>query len=358
MLSFVKNLLVKYEQPLSILAIIAGFIPDAVFLRRVDLLPESLLLYSYLGVIGVSILLIHLYEEGKLTGAVPDFIRPWLSIILNFTFGNILSAFFIFYSRSGSLLNSWPFLLLLVLIFIGLEMSRKYRNRLVLQLGMYFFVIFSFCIFAVPLWLNAIGTNIFLISGGVSVVLFGVFAALLSLLGAKRFSESSVPVFLTTAGIYICMNAFYFLDVLPPLPLAMKEVEVYHVVEKLSTSYRVRAEPHEWYEKIMDETVHVKIGTPLYVFSSVFTPIQIKTDVVHRWEHWNNATHAWKPIATVQFPVTGGRDGGYRGFSTVPILLDGKWRVSVETPDGRFIGRVEFFVAFVQEEPYTTETIR
>ena len=36
----------------------------------------------------------------------------------------------------------------------------------------------------------------------------------------------------------------------------------------------------------------------------------------------------------------GGRDGGYRGYTTKSTPAAGRWRVNIETSDGLLIGRV------------------
>ncbi|MNT64341.1 hypothetical protein D3C72_2022330 [compost metagenome] len=47
--------------------------------------------------------------------------------------------------------------------------------------------------------------------------------------------------------------------------------------------------------------------------------------------------------------ITGGRKNGYRGFSTKANYTAGEWRISVETTDGREIGRIYFEVIKVAE---------
>jgi hypothetical protein len=43
--------------------------------------------------------------------------------------------------------------------------------------------------------------------------------------------------------------------------------------------------------------------------------------------------------------VTGGRVGGYRGNATKGNYTAGDWRISVETTDGREIGRLPFSIS-------------
>jgi hypothetical protein len=62
-------------------------------------------------------------------------------------------------------------------------------------------------------------------------------------------------------------------------------------------------------------------------------------------------------MSSVSLPVVGGRDGGYRTYSTRENPEQGKWRVNIETPHGQIIGRIYFAVSHTQTEPtLITET--
>jgi hypothetical protein len=43
-------------------------------------------------------------------------------------------------------------------------------------------------------------------------------------------------------------------------------------------------------------------------------------------------------------PVSGGREGGYRGSTVKQRVAPGDWRVDLETAHGQIIGRVSFRV--------------
>jgi hypothetical protein len=55
--------------------------------------------------------------------------------------------------------------------------------------------------------------------------------------------------------------------------------------------------------------------------------------------------------------IAGGREAGYRGYTTKSKLDPGEWRVDVETKDGRVIGRIGFHVEEGSGEPVQLETI-
>ena len=90
--------------------------------------------------------------------------------------------------------------------------------------------------------------------------------------------------------------------------------------------------------------MRVQAGGSLSVYSAVFAPIQLKTNVVHKWRHYDETARTWRTKSTVRFPIVGGREGGYRGYSIKSSRRSGRWRVDIETPDGLLIGRVPFSV--------------
>ena len=90
--------------------------------------------------------------------------------------------------------------------------------------------------------------------------------------------------------------------------------------------------------------MHVERGGSLSVYSAVFAPIQLKTNIVHIWQRYDAAAGRWRTESTVRFSIVGGREGGYRGYSIKSTPTNGRWRVNIETPEGLLIGRVAFSV--------------
>src|SRR3989344_5323686 len=167
MISTLKTFLVRYEHQLSIAAFVGGFIFDFIVLKRIDLLTSNIFLYSYLVLAGASIVLIHLFEGRISRGFFRERVHPWLPFVAQFAFGAIFSIFLLFYSQSGSLIRSWPFFCLLLLLVLGNEFFRSRHLRLSFQALMFFFSLFSFFIFSVPIYLKKMGPDVFLMSGAV-----------------------------------------------------------------------------------------------------------------------------------------------------------------------------------------------
>lgn len=161
-------------------------------------------------------------------------------------------------------------------------------------------------------------------------------------------------------SIFLIFNLLYFTNAIPPLPLALKEASVAHEVTRINGEYRLEAEPLKWYQHYLqyNTALHLIPGERAYVFTSVFAPARLTTNIVHEWQHFNERREAWETTSTVRFPISGGRDGGYRGYTLEEAPAPGKWRVNVRTGDDRLIGKVSFRVENVSIPVTTNEEIR
>ena len=83
----------------------------------------------------------------------------------------------------------------------------------------------------------------------------------------------------------------------------------------------------------------VASGESLSVYSAVFAPIQLRTNIVHNWQRYDENA-GWQTQSIVRFPITGGRDGGYRGYSTKSMPQRGRWRArkGALTDEGALVG--------------------
>lgn len=355
----VKSFAERYERHVASLSLLVAFIFDNLTFRRVDLFFENLRLVLYLVIAALGIAIINLYEEGRLRGRFFTWLHRWLPAVVQFVFGGLFGGFFIFYSRSGSLSASWPFLLVLLALFIGNEFFRKHYLRLSFQISIFFITLFSFAIFSLPIVLGAMGDWVFLLSGIVSLGIVMLFIWALSSIVPARIQQSKTILTWSIGGIFALMNILYFTNILPPIPLALKEAAVYHYVGRTNGGYLVRYEDQLWYEKVfLNPTIHVIPREQLYLYSAVFAPTKLNTQVVHHWQYYDENQGAWISQSRAQFSIVGGRDGGYRGYSLNNRLFPGLWRVDIETKRGQLIGRVTFNVEQVSQRPLLREDVR
>jgi hypothetical protein len=342
----------RHERYLSAAALLSGFIIDNLTLTRIDLLFDNLILLSYLLLAVIGIVVFNLIDTGKLRGRVFERVAPMFPLLAQFAFGGLFSGYFIFYGRSASVLSSWIFVLILALFLVGNERFKKQYLRFRFQMSIFFVALFSFSIFSIPTLIGAIGPHIFVLSGVVSVGVMALLLRFLQKIMPEKIAATRNSLVTSISGIFIIFNILYFSNAIPPLPLSLKDIGVYHNIERVESGYRVLAESPPWYKfyrgyrnsfsRTEDEAV--------YVFSSVFAPTKLETKIFHQWQYFDDSLGRWTPAGTFGFPIIGGRDGGYRGFSTKTAIFEGKWRVNVITEHGQIVGRIKFEVE-KSEEP-------
>lgn len=328
----IKQFFDKYERRIGLAFLVGGFIFDNLTLQRVDVLLDNLVLLSYLVVVAVSIVAIDLKIQ-KIAYAAP--------YAMQFAIGGLFSGFIVFYFRSAALTISWPFLLMLAVFFIGNEFLRKHYSLLAFRVGIFFIAAFSYFIFSLPVLFGRIGADLFVLSGIISLLA----AAGLMYLIKKSNPEHAIkhyPLVITTVGaIYLVFNIFYFTNVIPPIPLALKEAGIYHRVERVVGGYSALEEKRPWHD-IFRRKIHLVPGRPAYAYSAVFAPTRLESRIFHRWSYYDEKQNRWTEAGRIGFPIVGGRDGGYRGYSVKENVFPGRWRVDVITERGQVIGRMNF----------------
>ena len=177
------------------------------------------------------------------------------------------------------------------------------------------------------------------------MAVFFLFMRLLNWVSAARLGEVRWQIVLGVLAVFGAVNGLYFLNVLPPLPLAMQKAGVYHSIKRLGPVYYAMGEQQSWHTYFgIPPVMHVQTGEPLFVYTAVFAPIRLSTNIIHRWQRYDDAKKQWVTKETKPFVITGGRENGYRDYSKRKNPQPGLWRVDVDTVDGRLIGRVEFVV--------------
>ena len=340
----VRNFYGRFERPISSFSLVLGFIFDAFTLKRVDALLENLFIFAYLLIIGIFITLIHL-KENELGGEKnPSQAHFWYVNILQFAFGGIFSAFLILYFRSADILVAWPFIALLALAFIANEFLKKHYVRLSFQIGLFFISIYFFAIFLVPVVLHKIGASIFLLSGVTSLAVIALFLIILFHFIKDTFTATKKFITPLILGIFILVNLLYFTNLIPPIPLSLKDAGVYHSIQKNSDgNYVVTYEDHGWREYFKLYPDFNKLaGKPVYAFSAIFSPKNLNITITHEWQHYDEMKDKWMTAGIVYLPVVGGRDGGFRTYSMRSNAEPGKWRVNIRTEQGQIVGRLRF----------------
>lgn len=357
----ITNWYLRNERWISSLSLVGGFVFDIFALKRIDLFFDNIWVAAHLVIAALGILFLNIYEnkKHKLSVKAASIIHFWLIITIQFAFGGLLSVFLVFYFRSGTLSASWPFLLFLAIIFIFNELLKHQYSRLVFQTSMLFISVYSFAIFIVPVIVHKFGPAIFVLSGIVSIIVLWLFLICLKFISREKFVKSRKPLFISIIGITVLINVLYFTNVIPPIPLSLKDAGVYHsIVRNSDGNYTVTGEDQGFWSFFAPyESYHKYSNQPVYVFSSIFSPTNLNTQIVHDWQLYDEKTKGWNTAFQIQLSIVGGREGGFRTYSIKTISTPGLWRVDVKTTQGQIIGRIKFKVEETQTAPELVTSI-
>lgn len=350
----------RLERPLSSISLVGGFVFDAVTLKRVDSFWEMFWVGAHLGVVAVCILLLNREALGGPDTEKPGKASFWYINGLQFFFGGLLSTFLVLNFRSGSLWASWPFLLILAAAFVANERLKEQYKRFYFQLSIFFLSLYCTVILILPVILHSVGRLAFVASGVVTLLVMLVFLQVLRVVAGKRIDIDidigSRPLVAMLAGIFLVINALYFLNLIPPVPLSLRDAGVYHGVERQADgSFVVESEPagllgvFRYFRYA--ESFHFRPGAPIYAYTAIFSPAALDTTIVHHWELYDPARRRWMDMGRVALAVRGGRGEGYRTYSVKTGAPSGAWRVDVETRSGALLGRLRFNVVQQPEDP-------
>jgi hypothetical protein len=335
----------KYERYVPLLVFATGFIWDSITMTRVDSVLDQLILSSYAAAIGAMIVFTLRRQAGGRRPAWVCKLEPYFLWAMQFAFGGLFSSFVIFYFMSVSWTRTLLFFVLCVILLVGNEFLHHRLQNPQLLAALYSFCLFSYLALLLPTILASVTTRVFLLSGAISVGL-SMLVFVLGVSGSWRAQWTSLKSSLVSiAAVYISINLLYFGNLIPPVPLALKTAGIYHHVQKISRGYEVRYLPPPFYRfwRKWDDPFYCNVGETAYCYTAIFAPPRIHIPVRHVWSEYRPGI-GWTVTDRIAFEISGGREGGYRGFTWKRIVHPGKWRVEVETYDGRILGLIGFTV--------------
>jgi hypothetical protein len=347
----------RFEKWISPVGLIYGFIFTSLTLTRVDMWLENFWIVVHILIAGFGILAMTFVENRIEQKKIPETEREkyhfYLTLVIQFAFGGLFSTFFIFYLRSSSLINNWFFLLALLVLLVGNERWKKHYERLVFQTCIFFVSVYLFFVFLLPVLFHRLGADLFIASGILSIVVTFLFLLLLKNFSQEKFKKSHAALRLSLIGIFVLMNVMYFTNIIPPIPLAMKDSGVYHRITKISGgNYEAVTESRQWQDYFnLYPIFHKKSGEIIYAFSSIFSPVSFDTQIIHQWQYYDEEKKDWINSNKVTLPITGGREDGYRTYSVKQNATPGLWRVRVMTVHGQTLGSINFRVENATSTP-------
>lgn len=347
-MSFLK----RNERKLFFVAFIAGFVWDWLTVKFIGLTEISILLGIYLGVIAFSIILHNKLLSKTKLGFVGSKLAVFLPYLIQFLFGTLFNAAFIFYSESADLYSNWPFILFLIILPFVNEIFRQHHNILAFQIVMLFLASFLYSVFTLPIFIGEMSTRVFILGGTMGFFFILFIMSVLSKVSKERFLYRHKTMTFGVVSLFGLFNFLYFSNIIPPIPLALKNAGIYHSLQKIGNDYHVTYEPSTDFWSKEKRTIHLLPNDTVYVFSSVFAPAKVSVPIIHEWWKFDEINKNWILDDEIEFPIIGGRKDGYRGYSFKNDPEVGKWRVYISTEKNKRLGHISFEVKRVYQEPH------
>lgn len=271
--------------------------------------------------------------------APTDIVQPWWRVsgpylLLQFCFGGLFSALFIFYFKSSSHFLALLMALTLGGLLVANEFLEDRYRRFTLTWALFGLCAMLLLNFVVPHVVGSIASIWFFLS-----TLAG--AGLAHGLRLKTPGQPGriKPMWALAAGLMLA----YLVDAIPPVPLVKRDIAVGHALIRTAGEYRLQQEKTPWwiFWRKTESEIHLAAGERLYCVAAIFAPSGLNTRLVHHWQFYDEAS-GWVTRSRIVFGLSGGRQGGYRGYSFKQNLTPGEWRIAVETEDGRTVATHRF----------------
>ena len=311
----------------------------------------------------MAVLLHMFYEQGSAPADLSGrsiFVRKYYeyrSAVVHFLLGALLNLYAIFYFKSSSLLVSFGFLGVLVAVLLANELKRIKSFGLSIKFVLLSLCFLSFSACVVPVLVGYIGLVVFLLS-----ILLGCVPLLAAAWWVRRKTpEKSMlarrQILVPLGGVVIGFLAFYLFRLIPPVPLSIPFMGVYHNVEKTEAGYRLSHERPRGASGITATRTSPPSPATRSTSSSASSRPRASPTRCGCAGTGRTRRAAGRCTTTIPIRIVGGREQGFRGYGVKSKYQPGEWKVQVETTDGREIGRMYFDLALAPEGPRNFTTV-
>ncbi len=335
----------RFERYIPVMVFAVGFLWDTFTMTRVDNVVDHVILLVYLAALALMIC----YTLRRQSGcARPRWIcrlEPYFLWAMQFTQGGLFSSFVIFYFKSVSLTRTLFFFIILVVLLVGNELLHHRLENPRLLAVLYSICLFSFLAFFLPTVLARVDHWVFLLAGGISLIGSTAVFAVGYPWWQPQYAKRLKPALICIVATILIVNILYFADLIPPVPLALKDAGIYHEVTKTSQGYQVSYVRPPFYRfwKQWDDPFYYSAGETVTCLTAIYAPPRMAIQLLHVWSYYNPST-GWSVASRLPFEIAKSREGGYRWISRKKSVSPGRWRVEVQTYHGRTLGRIDFTI--------------
>jgi hypothetical protein len=346
----IKLYAARNERALDAGFFVGGFLFDILTLGRID---HWLTIAQHATYLTVSSLILvqMLLAQGQPqpdAASLPRLRRWYLQYrtpALHFLLGALLSAYTVFFFKSSSLLVSFGFMAVLVgLLFVN-ESARFKALGLPFKFALLGLCWLAYFAYVIPVLIGQTGLVVFLVSIAAGCIP-------LSLVALRIPQEKRRVISIPLGCVVIGFLTFYLFRLIPPVPLSIPFMGVYHGVERSDLGYKLTHERPAWrFWQNGDQEFRAQPGDKVHVYFRIFSPSRFSDQVQMKWYLYKSEAGRWSLQDTIPIKIVGGREEGFRGYGVKSRYDPGEWKVQVETSDGREIGRIYFTLETVPDSP-------
>jgi len=342
MIAYFKNLYAKHGKYFPAIFFMLGFLFDVFTLGRIDDFFNIIMQIGYLIII---IFFIHLefrqIKAEMISNSLFRKIFEFKDEIFHFVLGSLLSAFTLFYFKSASLSNAFIFMILMSGLLVLNEFEFFQKKGIIVKTISFKLCLISFFLCLTPLLFGQVGTLMFILS-----IIFSLLTSFLLGRIMLRYQADAHRVskefYIPHVGVTLIFICLYFFRIIPPVPLSIQEIGIYHKIEKTQGEYWLYSEQPKWKFWLNgDEDFIARKNDKVHVFLRLFAPRGFKDQVYLHWQYLSQKGE-WLTSDRIPLKISGGRDKGYRGHAYKSNYQSGKWRILTETKDKLEIGRIDF----------------
>ncbi|HZN04148.1 MAG TPA: DUF2914 domain-containing protein [Candidatus Polarisedimenticolia bacterium] len=334
----------------------AGMLFDIVTLGRVDDTFTLVQQGVYLALL-VWLMILEERERAKVWAPPRLLAKAWRfsEDAIHFLLGSLLSSFTLLYLKSSSGLSAFLFMSLLGGLLVANELPRFRERGPVVRWALLSLCLTSYLALLLPVLIGFLSKWLFVLAVVLSCAAFAWLVRRLSKRksaaadgqGMESDSSSLSRVASAGFGIQAVLVGAYFLGAIPPVPLSLQYIGIYHEVLPPSAqpagaiTYELRHQ-RPWWKPWQhgDQDFKARPGDVIYCFARVFAPTGFRDAIYVRW--LVKGQGGWQDQGRARLDINGGRDKGFRVIATKKSYQPGRWRVEVETDDGRDLGVIHF----------------
>jgi hypothetical protein len=325
---------------------VAGFLFDTLAVGRIDRIHNVIHQATYLILCAwfISLELRELYGEFSPPRRLETAWR-YHKAATHFMLGTLLNIYTLFYFKSATWGASFLFLLILAGLLAVNEIKPFEESGTTVRMVLFSLCLISYFGYLVPMLVGSIGVLPFmgslLIAGASISILIWRLKVHLPTRPQLIVRHIAIPF----SAVAICFAVLYLARVIPPVPLSLSSIGIYHEVHWEGDRLALTMTRPRWkFWQRGDQSFLARPGDEIHCFVSVFSPTHFKERLQVRWQFFNTSAGKWQEADAIPLNIIGGRDGGYRGLTSKSHYQPGHWRIRVETSDRRELGSINLKV--------------